>query len=243
MSLVNHEMSLHLAAKQPAALRDSELLSVGLAGSIDAFAELHRIYALHVYFTTLGITRNREDAEDALQDTFLRAYLALPSFEGRSSFNTWLTRIAINSALMLLRKRRSRNEMSFDSKSEMEDDLPEFDVEDSGPNPEQVLDQHQRCVAILDAIQKLKPNVQRALEIRLTHEGSLTEIAQTLDISEAAVKSRLHRARARLSVAPISGKVGARPSSSSRSKRKERDREFGKDDDHASNSTSAIGSI
>ena len=82
---------------------DEDLLLAARGGSHAAFAELQKIYSHRLYKRILSITRNREDAEDALQDTFLRAYLALPSFEGRSRFSSWLTRIGINSALMILR--------------------------------------------------------------------------------------------------------------------------------------------
>ena len=85
--------------------RHEELLLAARSGSHAVFAELQRTYSHRVYQRILSITRNREDAEDALQDTFLRTYLALPSFEGRSKLSVWLTRIGINSALMILRRR------------------------------------------------------------------------------------------------------------------------------------------
>jgi RNA polymerase sigma-70 factor (ECF subfamily) len=82
------------------------------------------------------MTRNHEDTEDALQDTFLHAYLALDSFEGRSQFASWLTRIAINSALMVLRKRRRRAEVSFEPPTESNEPGPAIDVPDTALNPE-----------------------------------------------------------------------------------------------------------
>ena len=84
---------------------DSYLVLAGLSGSISAFEELQRQYSALIHCKILSITRNREDADDVLQDTFLRAYMNLQRFE-RSEFKSWLTRIAINSALMLVRKRR-----------------------------------------------------------------------------------------------------------------------------------------
>ena len=102
---------------QDAPGRDLELVAAVRAGSNAAFEELESRYSHRLYRRIQSITRNHEDAQDALQETFLRAYLALDSFEGRSQFGSWLTRIAINSALMVLRKRRSRAEVSFEPSS------------------------------------------------------------------------------------------------------------------------------
>jgi RNA polymerase sigma-70 factor (ECF subfamily) len=198
MNCTDQDLSIDLSCKERAALRDEQLVSAAQAGSSVAFAELQRLYSRHLYSTIVSITKNREDAEDALQDTFLRAYLALRNFEGRSSFYSWLTRIAINSALMLLRKRRVRPEVSFEPANETEDDALPFEIRDTAANPEQIYDQHQRCAGVLHAIQKLEPSLRRAIQIRMEHGCSLKEIARTLEISEAAVKTRLHRARVRL---------------------------------------------
>lgn len=177
--------------KVQAVLRDAQLVSEALAGSSDAFAELQRLYSGNLYCTIFRITRNREDAEDALQDTFLRAHLALGKFEGRSSFYSWLTRIAINSALMILRKRRAHPELTFDAPREPENDILPFEFKDPAPNPEQIYDQRQRCVNIHRAIKKLHSNLRGPIHARMAHGTSLKEIARSLDISEAAVKSRL----------------------------------------------------
>jgi RNA polymerase sigma-70 factor (ECF subfamily) len=146
----------------------------------------------------VSITRNREDAEDVLQDTFLRAYLALRTFEGRSKFGSWLTRIAINSALMSLRKQHARPEVFIERSPESDDDVVSFDIRDSGMNPEQIYDQHQRCLGMLRALERLDPKLQAPLRIRTLQECSTREIARTLNVSVATAKTRLHRARRRL---------------------------------------------
>jgi RNA polymerase sigma-70 factor (ECF subfamily) len=184
---------------EPAQLRDSRLASAALAGCADAFAELQQLYSRRLYSTIFRIIKNREDAEDVLQETFLRAYLALHSFEGRSSFYSWLTRIGINSALMVLRKRRARPEIVTNSTDESQDEIFHFEIKDPGLNPEQLLDQRQRCANIERAIEKLDSSLRIPLKTRVVHESSLGEIAETLDISLASVKSRLFRARVRLS--------------------------------------------
>ena len=181
---------------------DEELLRAARAGSHAAFAELERKHSRHLYRRILSMTKNHEDAEDALQDAFLCAYRALPSFEGRSRFSTWLTRIAVNSALMVLRKRRLRQEILVETQSGADEDGPSYDVRDDGPSPEQLCDQHQRCDAVLRAVQRLDPILRNALSIRITHGNSIEEIAQRLGVSSAAVKARLHRARLLLVKSP-----------------------------------------
>ena len=198
MSPIHRYPSLHSTDKEAAALRDAELVAAARAGSSTAFAELQRLYSRPLYSTIFGIIRNREDAEDALQDTFLRTYLSLHSFEGRSSFYSWITRIGINSALMILRKRRVRAEVSCEYPSDASDESHPFDVGDSALNPEQICDQRQRCSQTLRAIERLEPNLRSAIQLQMTRECSLKEIAQTLKITEAAVKARLYRARMRL---------------------------------------------
>jgi RNA polymerase sigma-70 factor, ECF subfamily len=203
MKNAGRDMSFKPPIKPLTALRDEQLLSAAQAGSSEAFAELQSLYSRRLFSKIVAITKNREDAEDALQDTFLRAYAALHKFEGRSGLYCWLMRIAINSALMILRKRRSRPEATVDLFYDGGDDFPQLEVKDSALDPEQIYDQRQRCVSMLRAIHKLNPNLRGPIQIRLAHGCSLEEIARTLDISVVAVKTRLHRARARLSAARV----------------------------------------
>jgi len=185
--------------------RDEGLLLAARSGSHAAFAELQRIYSPCVFKRILSITRNREDAEDALQDAFLSAYLALPSFEGRSRFSSWLTRIGINSALMILRRRRCRPETSFEQYQNSEGDSAYLDVRDRAFDPEQLYDQQQRCEAIRCALQRLDPKLRVVMGIRLSEEHSMQRIAQDLGVSVASVKASLHRARKRLLRSPVLG--------------------------------------
>jgi len=187
--------SLQSAKTESAALRDSRLAAAALAGCADAFGELQQLYSKRLYSTIFRIIKNREDAEDVLQETFLRAYLALHTFEGRSSFYSWLTRVGINSAFMVLRKRRARPEILTNSSCESEGDISHLEMKDPSLNPEQILDQRQRCANIEHAIQRLDSSLRVPLETRIVQEKSLGEIAETLDISLASVKSRLFRAR------------------------------------------------
>ena len=198
MMFADEEAAIEVASRDNESLQVRNLVAAARSGSSAAFAELREIYARRVYRKLLIMTKNREDAEDALQDTFLRAYMALHTFEERSSFYTWVTRIAINSALMILRRRRSRPEVSFDSTSETEEAIFGFEFKDTGPSPEHICVHRQRYACTLRSIWKLQPRLRQVIEMQMTDNRSIKEIAQALEISEAAVKSRLSRARARL---------------------------------------------
>jgi RNA polymerase sigma-70 factor, ECF subfamily len=198
MNICEEEVPTECQLLYDESLHSQHLVTEARLGSSAAFADLRDIYARRIYHKLLIMTNNRQDAEDALQDTFLRAYLALHTFEGRSSFHTWVTSIAINSALMILRKRRRRSEVSFDVPTENEDARTAFELPYMGPSPEHICDQRQRYACILRSIVKLQPRLRQVVEMRMMGECSIKEMAGTLNISEAAVKSRLCRARARL---------------------------------------------
>ncbi|HUA99059.1 MAG TPA: sigma-70 family RNA polymerase sigma factor [Terracidiphilus sp.] len=171
------------------------------SGSTSAFDELQRLYSSRLFKIILRITKNREDAEDALQDTFLRAFVALRQFQGRSSVYSWLTRIAINSALMVLRRRRARPETILPSSFfEPEDPFAQLEMRDTAPNPEQMCEIRELSDDLLCAIQKLRPQLRAPIAIRLEKELSVKELAVALNISEPAVKARLYRARALLAI-------------------------------------------
>jgi RNA polymerase sigma-70 factor (ECF subfamily) len=181
-----------------AASRDLELVAAARVGSTAAFEELQSRYSRRLYRRIQSITRNHEDTEDALQETFLRAYVALGSFEERSQFASWLTRIAINSALMVLRKRRSRAEISFEPQSESGELALAFDVRETALDPEQLYELRQRSECALRAIGKLNVTLRVPMTTWIEQECSMKEVARTHDLSLASVKSRLHRARKQL---------------------------------------------
>jgi RNA polymerase sigma-70 factor (ECF subfamily) len=217
MIFADQEFASEVASHHDESLQSRHLVAAARSGSSAAFAELREIYGRRVYRKILTMTKNREDAEDALQDTFLRAYMALHTFEERSSFYTWVTRIAINSALMILRRRRIRSEVSFDSPSETEEAVSAIDFKDAGPSPEHICLHRQSHACMLQSIWNLQPRLRQVIEMQILENHSIREIAQALKISEAAVKSRLSRARARLASAhPVrTAKWGAHAHSSS----------------------------
>lgn len=183
-------------------VRERELLLAVDSGSPEAFASLYATYSPRLYRTIIAITRNHADAEDVLQETFLRMYLALDTFEGRSSFYSWLTQIAINSALMLLRKRRYRAEVGVDQ-TDNATEIAYFEFKDPEPNPEQIYQSRQSRAKLECAIKKLSPRLRQPIELRLAEDASMKEISRRLGISVASAKARLHRARARLSTSRV----------------------------------------
>jgi RNA polymerase sigma-70 factor, ECF subfamily len=187
-------------ADELASRREDPLVTAVHTGAPEAFAQLYAIYSARLYRTITAITKNPEDAQDALQETFLRAHLRVHAFEGRSSIYSWLTRIAINCALMILRKRRTRPEVLLDAQPDhCRCETIFFEVMDSAPNPEEAYDLRQRQTKTMRAIRRLDPKLQAALRMQVKLEWSVKEISQALNISEAAAKSRLYRARQQLS--------------------------------------------
>jgi len=179
--------------------REDEHMLVAAAkrGDTSAFEELVSRYEGKIFRLTMNITRNREDAEDAMQDAFLKSYSHLKDFQEDSRFYTWLVRIAANEALMRLRKRRP-NQFSLDQPIEGEDDLMPFEVEDWGPSPEQRFAQTEMREILNSVIDDLPLDFRAVFVLRDIEDLSTEETAKTLGISIPAVKSRLLRARLRL---------------------------------------------
>jgi RNA polymerase sigma-70 factor, ECF subfamily len=180
--------------------RKDPLVTAVQAGVPGAFAQLYAIYSPRLYRTAIAITKNPEDAQDVLQETFLRAHLRVHRFEGRSSIYSWLSRIAINCAFMLLRKRRARPELFFDTQPDGRCETINFEPKDPALNPEEAYRLRQHQFSTLSAIRRLCPTLRSPLQMQMKHGWSVKEISQALNISESAVKSRLSRARQRLSM-------------------------------------------
>jgi RNA polymerase sigma-70 factor, ECF subfamily len=185
---------------------DAGLLTAARAGSEMAFTELHALYGRRLYRKILSITGNHEDAEDALQDTLLHAYLAINSFEGRSKLSSWLTQIAINSALMTLRKRRMRREAMREPLSDYADDSSGVQLRDRSPNPEEVCLHDEKKRRLEHAMIGLKPSFRTIIRLQVDNECSVQEIATSLDLSTAATKTRLHRAKRQLAVRALNAR-------------------------------------
>jgi RNA polymerase sigma-70 factor (ECF subfamily) len=176
---------------------DMYLVAAAKDGDHQAYAELCRRHSKQLLRTVLRITRNIEDAEDTLQEALLKAYVHIGGFDGRSAFSSWLTRIAINSALMLLRKKRSRPVCNFESDPDVGDfKLPE--PMEPSYNPEESFIQNALEDELAYGIRYLSPSLRVVMQIRYRKDASMAEIAKMLGISESAVKSRLLRARSQI---------------------------------------------
>lgn len=161
-----------------------------------------RSHTKKIFQVIYRITKNREDAEDALQDALLQAFVHLDKFDGRSAFSTWLTRIAINSALMLLRKRRNSHAFSLDGMDDAEGTEAFLQIPDRAPDPQHQCLEQERENAVREAIQKLRPSLRRVVELQELEECSLKETAKIMSISVPAAKGRLFHAKRALRKSP-----------------------------------------
>jgi len=173
------------------------LVHAAKAGDVSAFESLVKKYDRNVFRIANHITHNREDAEDVVQDAFLKAYENLEQFQGQSKFYTWLVRIAVNEALMKLRKRRPERTVSLDEDVKTEEDSLPREVADWSPNPEQQYSQAELKDILTRTIQGLPPGFRTVFVLRDVEGLSTEETAEALDLIPA-VKSRLLRARLQL---------------------------------------------
>ncbi len=177
---------------------ESILVEAARAGDIGAFESLVRRYDRSVFRIAQHITQNREDAEDVVQDAFLKAYQNLGQFQGQSKFYTWLVRIAVNEALMRLRRRRPERMVSIDEDVKTEEDSMPREIADWSPNPEQLYTQSELKDLLGKTIQGLPPSFRTVFVLRDVEGLSTEETASALELSVPAVKSRLLRARLQL---------------------------------------------
>jgi len=180
-------------------VKDDEPILVAAAkgGDISAFETLVGRYERKIFRLAQNITQNREDAEDVLQEAFLKAYEHLGEFQGNSRFYTWLVRIAVNQALMKLRKRRP-NQVSLDEEIDTGEELMPREVEDWGPSPEERYQQTELSGILSSVISDLDPSFRIVFQLRDIEDLSTEETAEALGLSIPAVKSRLLRARLKL---------------------------------------------
>ena len=173
---------------------DEELVQSARSGSKTAFVELWRRHSSTVFRAAYRIVKNREDAEDLAQETFLKAFANLQSFNGASKFSTWLVRIGVNAALGELRRRRSRPEASFEGLNN-DDSQWHWEIPDKAIDIEADLLRSEMIDWMNMAIGRLNPSLRTVVEMQQRHEYSHTEIALLANLSVPAVKSRLSRAR------------------------------------------------
>ncbi|MBV9268030.1 MAG: RNA polymerase sigma factor [Acidobacteriaceae bacterium] len=180
------------------AFDEAALVTKAKDGDMSAFSDLVTHYDRRIFRMAKQITQNDDDAEDVLQETFLKAYSHLDDFQGNSKFYTWLVRIAVNEALMKLRKRRSDKTVPLDEPIDTGEDEVVREIAVWDENPEQQYSREELGALLDEAIQSLKPAYRTVFILRDIEEMSIEETADLLKLSISAVKSRLLRARLQL---------------------------------------------
>jgi RNA polymerase sigma-70 factor (ECF subfamily) len=177
---------------------EAAIVAQARLGDPKAFSELLRRYDRKIFRLALHITQNREDAEDVLQEAFLKAYEHLDQFQGQSKFYTWIVRIAVNQALMKLRKRKSDRSVSLDETIDTGEDNIGREIAAWDENPEQQYSREELNGILSSAVDGLAPIYRAVFVLRDIDDLSTEETAEALDLSVPAVKSRLLRARLQL---------------------------------------------
>ena len=177
---------------------DLTLVAAARCGNLQAFEVLVERHKQRIFFVARRMTGTREDAEDVVQQAFQKAFTHLCKFEERSSFSTWLTRIAINESLMLLRKRRGLREMLIGDLSGNEETATAPEASDASPDPEVSYSQRERETILSSALGELSHGTRRAIQLRELDERSTEETARIMGISVGAVKARVFHGRRKL---------------------------------------------
>lgn len=185
-------------AADPAVAEELALVNQARAGDSKAFGDLVQKYERKIFRLAKNITQNDEDAEDVLQETFIKAYEHLDNFQGNSRFYTWLVRIGVNESLMRLRKRKTDRTVPLDEPVDTGEDPIVREIAVWGEDPENKYSQEELRRILDDAVQSLRPAFRTVFVLRDIEEMSTEETAQALDLSVPAVKSRLLRARLQL---------------------------------------------
>ena len=188
-------MSLTPTTPVPSENDEAGLVAKAKAGDAQAFTDLVNRYERKIYRLAKHITQNDEDAEDVLQETFLKAYEHLGNFQGNSKFYTWIVRIAVNESLMKLRKRKGDRTVPLDEPVDTGEEMVAREIAVWEDNPEQRYSREEMQQILDDAVQGLKPDFRTVFILRDIEELSTEETAESLGISVPAVKSRLLRAR------------------------------------------------
>src|SRR5690242_212967 len=187
-----------MAVTSQAGIDEAVLVTQARDGDTQAFGELVRRYEGKIFRLAQHITQNREDAEDVLQETFLKAYEHLDQFKGDSKFYTWVVRIAVNQALMKLRRRKTDKSVSLDEQIDTGEDTLVREIAAWGEDPEQQFSREELGEILDKAIQSLEPPYRSVFVLRDIEDLSTEETADALGLSIPAVKSRLLRARLQL---------------------------------------------
>ena len=186
---------------------EEQLIAAAKTGRRAPFGELCERHVKKVFRVIHRMMRNREDAEDAMQDCLLNAFVHLKDFEGRSQFASWLTRIAINAALMKLRKNRKAREVPMHEPNSSSEPVAQREFRHDAPDPEESCSARERRRILKSAISGLRPRARNVVELFHIQEHSIRETAQILGISTGAAKARMLHARVALHRMPVLRRV------------------------------------
>ena len=174
---------------------DLGLVHATLNGDLSAFEKLVARYDRRLLRIALNVTHNREDAQDAVQEAFLKAFQHLSSFREDSQFSTWLIRITLNQSLLKLRNSSKKREVSLDEDFQAEGDIVPIEVTDWAPNPEQLYGKSELREILVRALQELRPSLRTVFVLRDIEGLTTDQTTEVLHLSHSAVKARLFRAR------------------------------------------------
>jgi RNA polymerase sigma-70 factor, ECF subfamily len=194
---MNHKAEPTMACLTDAA-PEQMLVVAAKNGDEEAMETLFKRHRQKILRIVLRYAHVREDAEDIVQQSFQKAFVCLHKFEGKSSFSTWLTRIAINESLMLLRHGRALREVLVDDRGEAEEGAASVEMADSSPDPETSYLRRERVQILSETLGNLRPGMRKVIELRELAELSTVETARRMGVSVAAVKGRLFHARKKL---------------------------------------------
>lgn len=194
---MNHDAQPTIARRtDPAA--EQMLVIAAKNGDEQAFETLFTRYRQKILGVVLRYARVREDAEDIVQQSFQKAFVYLRKFEGKSSFSTWLTRIAINESLMLLRHARALREIPVDDSHDQGDAASAVEIPDASPDPEASYLRRERAQILSETLANLRPGMRKAIELRELAEFSTEQTAEQMGLSVGAVKARIFHGRRKL---------------------------------------------
>ena len=197
-SLQNYNATETSRAQHSIATEEDGFVVAAKRGDSAAFEMLCKQSANTVFHIARRMMRTKEDAEDVMQESFQLAFIHLKSFKGGSRFSTWLSRIAINASLMKLRRKQHLRDVSLDESVETVQTSSRLDLQDQGPNPEQLYAQKERERILSEAMNDLTPGMRKAIELRELGERSTEETAEIMGISVNAVKARVFHGRKKL---------------------------------------------
>jgi len=186
------------SVESPVVRDDLDLVHATQGGDVSAFEELVERYDRRLFRLAEHITHNREDAQDAVQEAFLKAFEHVGDFRERSQFSTWLIRITVNQALMKVRKRRTTKEAPLDEDFQAGEDVFPREVADWAPSPEELYRVSELRDILINALEGLRPILRTVFVLRDIEELSIDQTAEILHLTPSAVKARLWRARLQL---------------------------------------------